>query len=252
LPLAEANGNYINMKVDLFVPCFIDQLYPATAFNVIKLLEFAGATVRYNPEQTCCGQPAFNGGYPKEACTLAVKFLSDFENAETIVGPSASCIGYIRNYFPQLFKDDAAHLAGSEKIKNRIFELTDFLVNVVKVVRFGAEFPHRVTYHDACSALREYGIREEPRTLLRNVKGLELIEMEGTEVCCGFGGTFSVKFSTISSAMAEQKVEKALATGAEYIISTESSCLMNLEGYIRKHNIPLKTIHIADILANRL
>jgi L-lactate dehydrogenase complex protein LldE len=240
------------MKVDLFVPCFIDQLYPATAFNVIKLLEFAGVSVHYNPEQTCCGQPAFNSGYRQEARSLAVKFLRDFENAETIVGPSASCIGYIRNHFHKLFPDDAVNLTKSDKIKNNIFELTDFLVNMVKVVSFGAEFPHRVTYHDACSALREYGIKEEPRTLLRNVKGLELIEMDGTEVCCGFGGTFSVKFPTISSAMAEQKVEKALETGAEYIVSSESSCLMNQEGYIRKHKIPLKTIHIADILANNL
>jgi L-lactate dehydrogenase complex protein LldE len=240
------------MKVDLFVPCFIDQLYPATAFNVIKLLEYAGVSVHYNPEQTCCGQPALNSGYRKEARSLALKFLRDFENAHTIVGPSASCIGYIRTHYHKLFSDDSVNLAKSEKIKSNIFELTDFLVNVVKVVSFGAEFPHRVTYHDACSALREYGIKEEPRTLLRNVKGLELIEMEGTEVCCGFGGTFSVKFPTISSAMAEQKVEKALETGAEYIVSTESSCLINLEGYIRKHNIPLKTIHIADILANKL
>jgi L-lactate dehydrogenase complex protein LldE len=244
--------NIHKMKVDLFVPCFIDQLYPETAFNVIKLLEFAGVSVHYNPEQTCCGQPAFNSGYWKEARSLAVKFLHDFENSETIVGPSASCTGYIKNYFHLLFKEDQDYLQKVETIKASIFELTDFLVNKLKVTDFGAVFPHRVTWHDACSALREYGIREEPRILLGNVKGLELVEMKDTETCCGFGGTFSVRFKTISSAMTQQKVENALATGAEYIASTESSCLMNIESYIRKNNIPLKTIHIADILASRL
>jgi L-lactate dehydrogenase complex protein LldE len=238
------------MKVDLFVPCFIDQLYPETAFNVIRLLEFAGVSVHYNPEQTCCGQPAFNSGYWKEARSLAVKFLYDFENADTIVGPSASCIGYIKNYFHLLFKEDRDYLEKVEKIKASIFELTDFLVNQFKVTDFKAVFPHRVTWHDACSALREYGIRDEPRILLKNVQGLELIEMKDTETCCGFGGTFSVRFKTISSAMTQQKVENALATGAEYIASTESSCLMNVESYIRKNNIPLKTIHIVDILTS--
>jgi L-lactate dehydrogenase complex protein LldE len=238
------------MKVDLFVPCFIDQLYPETAFHVIRLLEFAGVEVHYNPEQTCCGQPAFNSGYWKEARSLAIKFLDDFKDAETIVGPSASCTGYIKNYFHLLFKENPAYLEKVEKIRASIFELTDFLVNRLKVTDFGAVFPHRVTWHDACSALREYGIKEEPRVLLGNVKGLELVEMKDTETCCGFGGTFSVKFKTISSAMTQQKVENALATGAEYIASTESSCLMNLESYIQKNNIPLKTIHIADILVS--
>jgi L-lactate dehydrogenase complex protein LldE len=240
------------MKVNLFVPCFIDQLYPQTAFSVIKLIEYAGVQVNYNPEQTCCGQPAFNSGYWNEARSLAIKFLKDFEQAECIVGPSASCTGYIKNYFHRLFADDSSRLEQFRQMKPRIYELTDFLVNVIKMTSFGAEFNHKVTYHDACSALREYGIREEPRILLRNVMGLELIEMADTETCCGFGGTFSVKFTAISTAMTQQKVENALATGAEYIVSTESSCLMNQESYIRKNHIPLKTIHIADILANNL
>lgn len=237
------------MKVDLFVPCFIDQLYPSTAFNVVKLLEKCGIVVNYNPEQTCCGQPAFNSGYWKEARMLAEKFLNDFENAGWVVGPSASCTAYIRNYYHRLFAESPENLEKFNILKPRILELTDFLVNHLKITGFGAFFPHRVTYHDACAALREYGIREEPRVLLQNVKGLELVEMKKTEVCCGFGGTFSVKFKTISAAMTQQKIENALATGAEYIVSTESSCLMNMESYIRKNNIPLKTVHIADVLA---
>ena len=240
------------MKVHLFVPCFIDQFYPQTAFNVVKLLKYAGVEVCYNPEQTCCGQPAFNSGYWKEARSLALKFMDDFKDAEIIVGPSASCTAYIRNYYHRLFEEDDVNLRKLENMKSRIFELTDFLVNRLSITDFGASFPHKVTWHDACHALREYGIREEPRILLSKVKELELVEMEGTEVCCGFGGTFSVKFKTISSAMTQQKAEHAMATGAEYIASTESSCLLNINAYIRKQKLPIKTIHIADILGSKL
>jgi L-lactate dehydrogenase complex protein LldE len=238
------------VKTELFIPCFIDQLYPETAFSVVRLLRRAGTEVHYNPEQTCCGQPAFNSGYWKEARSLAGKFLDDFRLAEVIVSPSASCCGYIKNHFQKLFADDQQRMEQIMKIRPVIYELTDFLVNVLKKDSFGAVFPHRVTYHDACSALREYGIREEPRTLLKKVKGLELAEMENTGTCCGFGGTFSVKFTSVSSAMTQQKVENALASGAEFIVSTEASCLMNMESYIRKNNLPIRTIHIADILAS--
>ncbi len=238
------------MTVDLFIPCFIDQLYPETAFNVVKLLKKAGIDVKYNPEQTCCGQPAYNSGYWQETKTLAKKFITDFSNDRLIVSPSASCTGFIKNYYPDLFKKGDQLFPEYERLRSNLFELTDFLVNHIKYTDFGASFPHRVCYHDACTALREYGIRREPRFLLSKVKGLELVEMDESGTCCGFGGTFSVKFKGISTAMTEQKIENALKTGAEYIISTESSCLMNLEGYIRKNNIPIKPVHIADILAS--
>lgn len=237
------------MIVDLFIPCFIDQLYPDTAFNVIKLLKKAGIETNYNPEQTCCGQPAYNSGYWNETKTLAKKFILDFPNDRPIVSPSASCTGFIKNYYPDLFKHGDVDFNEYERLQRNLFELTDFLVNQIKFTDFGASFPHKVCYHDACTALREYGIKQEPRLLLSKVKGLELAEMEETDTCCGFGGTFSAKFKGISTAMTEQKVANALKTGAEYIISTESSCLMNLEGYIKKNNIPIKPMHIADILA---
>ena len=240
------------MQVDLFIPCFIDQLYPSTGFSVVKLLRHAGIQVHYNPEQTCCGQPAFNSGYQEEARSLALKFLADFSGSAVIVGPSASCVAYIRNYYHRLFEDDPESMELFNRMKLRIYELTDFLVNGVRVVDFGARFPHRVTYHDACAALREYGIRSEPRELLSHVEGLELVEMEDRETCCGFGGTFAAKFTGISTAMTQQKVENALAAGAEYIVSTESSCLMNLNSYIQKNHLPVKTIHIADLLASGL
>ncbi len=240
----------VTMTVDLFIPCFIDQFYPQTAFNVIKVLEKAGVTANYNPEQTCCGQPSYNSGYWDETKTLAEKFIRDFEGPHTIISPSASCTGFIKNYYGHLFKEDDKNFVSQNLLKSRLFEFSDYLVNQVKFIDFGARFPHKVCYHDACTALREYGIKSEPRLLLSKVKGLELVEMEDTETCCGFGGTFSAKFHSISTAMTEQKVEKALATGAEYIISTESSCLMNIEAYILKNNLPIKPIHIADILAS--
>ncbi len=238
------------MKVSLFIPCFIDQMYPDTAFNVLKILEKLQIDVSYNPEQTCCGQPAFNSGYWKEAKALAKKFIQDFDQDSIIVSPSASCTGYIRNNYPKLFADNDPELEKVGRLKKMMYELSDFLVNHLKVDDFGAVFPHKVTFHDSCAGLREYGIKSEPRQLLAKVKGLELIEMQDTETCCGFGGTFVTKFKAVSSAMTEQKVENALATGAEYIVSTESSCLLNIESYIRKQNLPIKPIHIADILAS--
>ncbi len=237
------------MEVQLFIPCFIDQLYPETGFNTISVLEKAGCKVHYNPEQTCCGQPAFNSGYWKEAETLATKFMTDFRSDMPVVSPSGSCAGYILNHYHKLFAGKPEMLQKLDALKPQIFELTDFLVNELKVVDLGASFPHKVTFHDACSALREYGIKEEPRLLLSHVKGLELIEMNESDTCCGFGGTFAVKHTAVSSAMAEKKVINALATGAEYVVSTEASCLMNINGYCAKNKSAVKGIHIADILA---
>lgn len=237
------------MTVDLFIPCFIDQLYPETGFNVVRILKKLDINVEYNPEQTCCGQPTYNSGYWNETRDIAGKFLKDFPHDRPIVCPSGSCAGFVRNCYPELFdgtdlSENCAMVAGN------IIELTDFLVNHVRVTDLGSEFNAKITYHDSCAALREYGIKDEPRILLNSVKGLKIIEMKESDNCCGFGGTFSVKNEPISTAMAEQKVQNALNTGAEYIVSTEASCLMNLEGYINKHKLPVKTIHIADILAS--
>lgn len=237
------------MEVNIFIPCFIDQVYPQTGFNMVKVLEKAGVKVHYNTNQTCCGQFAFNSGYWDEAKKLGTKFIKDFSNNRPIVGPSASCIGYIKNFYDELFYNSAYH-NDSKQLQRNIFEITDFLVNVLKIDDFGSVFEHKVTYHDSCAALREYGLKNEPRQLLKNVKGLELVEMKDTDVCCGFGGTFSVKFEPISTAMAQQKVQNALDTGAEYIVSTDSSCLMHQYGYIKKHNLPVKVAHIVDVLAS--
>ncbi len=238
-------------EVDIFIPCFIDQVYPQTGFNMVKVLEKAGVKVHYNTNQTCCGQMAFNSGFWDKAKKLGEKFISDFDNGRLIVGPSASCIGYVRNGYDELFYNGVQHNQ-YKKLQRNIYEITDFLVNVIKVTNFGSVFEHKITYHDSCAALREYKLNDEPRQLLRNVKGLELVEMKDTHECCGFGGTFSVKFEPISTAMAEQKVRNALDTGAEYIVSTDSSCLMHQYAYIKKHNLPIKVAHVVDVLASGL
>ncbi|WP_347838170.1 (Fe-S)-binding protein [uncultured Draconibacterium sp.] len=239
------------MQIDVFIPCFIDQFYPDTALNFVNLLKKTGCDVKYNPKQTCCGQPAFNSGYWKEAKTVASKFLADFEMANIVVAPSASCTGFIRNYYHKLFEEEEELLHKSNKIRKRVFEFSDFMVNHLKVTNVGAVFNHKVTFHDSCAGLREYGINEEPRKLLKEVRGLELIEMDELDSCCGFGGTFAAKFHHISTAMTEQKVEHALQTGAEYIVSTEASCLMNMQAYIDKQKLPIKTIHLVDVLIHK-
>ena len=237
------------MTVQIFIPCFIDQLYPQTAFNMIRLLEKAGCTVDYNPEQTCCGQPAFNAGFRDESKEVCSKFIKDFRGAEYIVAPSASCVGFVRNYYMEMFGNSSVHNEVKE-LRKKTYELTDFLVNVLQIDDFGAKFEAAVTYHDSCAALRECRIKKEPRKLLEKVKGLELVEMNDVETCCGFGGTFAVKFEPISVGMADQKAVNASATGAKYIVSTDHSCLMHLDGYIRKKGINLRTMHIADVLVS--
>ncbi len=236
------------MKVELFIPCFIDQLFPATAFNTVKLLEKAGCKVSYNPAQTCCGQPAFNAGFWDDAKEVGNKFLSDFSEDSVIVSPSASCTGMVKNYYNDLFTNTAVHNK-CRAIQGNIYELSDFLVNILEFDYFGAELDGKAVYHDSCAGLRECKIKDEPRQLLSKVLGLELLDLKDGETCCGFGGTFAVKFDGISTAMAQQKVNNALDAGAEYIISTDTSCLMHMQGYIGKNNLPIQTMHIADVLA---
>ena len=237
------------MIVDIFIPCLIDQMFPQTAMNMVKVLEKQGCGVNYNPEQTCCGQPAFNGGYFDVAKEIGEKFIKEFPNDRYIVIPSASCAGMIKNYYGDLFHNSALHNQYKQVRKN-IIEFSDFLVNVLKVTDVGAQLEGIATYHDACSALREYGVKEEPRTLLRKVKGLELRELKDSETCCGFGGTFSVKFEPIAVGMAEQKMNNVDETGANYLVSTDISCLMHLDGYIKKNQKPVKIMHLADVLAS--
>ncbi len=239
------------MNIEAFIPCFVDQVYPQTAFNMIAILEKLGCKVSYNENQTCCAQPAFNAGFWPEAKVVAEKFLNDYSENNYIVSPSGSCVGMVKSSYSELFNNSISHNK-CRSIQQNIFEFTDFLVNILKASDLGAKFPYKVAYHDACGALRECGIKIEPRILLNHVQGLELLEMKDCETCCGFGGTFAVKFESISSAMAEQKVNNAIVVGADYIVSTDASCLMHLQGFISKNNLPIKTMHIVDVLATCL
>lgn len=237
------------MIVDIFIPCFIDQMYPDTGFNMVKVLEKVGCKVNYNAEQTCCGQPAFNAGYWDMCKEVGEKFIKEFQNERYIVVPSASCVGMVRNYYSEMFHNSALHNE-FKQVQRNIFEFSDFLVNKMNVTNVGAVLVGTATYHDSCSALRECKIKDEPRKLLQSVKGLQLIEMTDTDVCCGFGGMFSVKYEPVAVGMADEKLRNAIATGADYIISTDASCLMHLDGYINKQEMRIKTLHIADVLAS--
>lgn len=216
---------------------------------MVKVLEKAGCTVSYNAGQTCCGQPAFNAGFWDEAKSVCTKFIKDFSGSDYIVAPSASCVGFVRNYYGKLFENSSLHHEVQD-ISKRVFEFSEFMLRVLKVEDVGATLNGKATYHDSCASLRECKIKEEPRKLLSHVKGLTLTEMNDVETCCGFGGTFAVKFEAISMGMGEQKVENALATGADYLISTDISCLMHLQGYIKQKDYSLKTMHLADVLAS--
>lgn len=236
------------MKVALFIPCFVDQLMPDVGLDTARVLRRIGYEIDFPEEQTCCGQPAFNSGYWNDARPLAERFVRVFRSAEAVVCPSGSCTTMVRNFYPELLagtalRDEAVRLG------KRVFEFSEFLVKVARKTDVGAEFPHRVAYHDACHALRELRLKQEPREILRNVRGLELVEMQYSEDCCGFGGTFAVKFNMISTAMGEAKAASAAAAHAEYITSTDPSCLMHIEGILRRQNSTVRTLHLANILA---
>ncbi len=239
----------INMTVELFVPCVIDQFFPNVAVSTLKVLERAGVEVEYNPEQTCCGRFAYNAGLIEEAKALGDKFLDDFSTEIPVVAPSAACVHYIKKRFPELFFNTANHLVFKKLVSN-IFELTEFLVKQIHFDDFGAEFPHKVTFHDSCSALRGLGIGKEARQLLSKVKGLELVEMKQTDMCCGADLSLQLNHEPIAVGMANHKVKNALNTGAEYIVSTDLSCLMHQKAYIEKEGLPIKVIHIAEVLVS--
>ncbi len=237
------------MNVQIFIPCFIDQLYPSVGFSMVKVLEKAGCNVKYNPDQTCCGQPAFNAGFWGDAKDVCIKFIKDFSGEDYIVAPSASCVGFVRNYYSRLF-DNSSYHNDVKQLNERLFEFSEFMIKILGVDDVGATLEARATYHDSCAGLRECKIKSEPRQLLNKVKGLELVEMNDVETCCGFGGTFAVKFEPISIAMADQKLTHAIETNAKYIISTDMSCLMHLDGYIKHKGAIIEVMHLAEVLAN--
>lgn len=238
-------------RVSLFVTCVVDQLFPQVGMAMASVLERAGFAVDFPEAQTCCGQPAFNSGWRTEAAQVARRFLSVFRDAEYIVVPSGSCTSMIANHYEELFEKEPESLEASRRIATRVFEFSRFLTDIAGVEDLGASFPHTVTYHDSCHALRELGVKDQPRRLLRNVRGLTLKEMDIPEECCGFGGTFAVKFPDISGEMANTKIESIARTGADYVVSVDSSCLMQIQGALSRAGSSVRTIHLAEVLASR-
>jgi len=238
-------------RVSLFVTCIVDQLFPKVGLAMADVLERLGYTVDFPEAQTCCGQPAFNSGYRGEARAVARHFLDVFESAETIVVPSGSCTSMCSHHYPELFHKDPAALARAEALSKRIYEFSTFLTDVARVEDVGARFDDVVTFHDGCHALRELGIKSAPRRLLSRVRGLELREMMPAEECCGFGGTFSVKFAELSGAMARTKIEAIERTGAKTVVSLDPSCLMQIQGALSRAGSPIRTMHLAEVLASR-
>ncbi|KQO04543.1 (Fe-S)-binding protein [Paenibacillus sp. Leaf72] len=235
------------MKVSLFITCLSDAMYPRVGEAMVRLLAKYGVRLDFPTVQTCCGQPAFNSGYWKEARESAKTILDAFEDSDFVISPSGSCTGMIHHY-PKLFENDPIMLARANKLQQKSYEFTQFLVQVLGVKDVGAVYPHKVTYHPSCHGSRLLGIKEEPMELMRHVKGMELVPLPFAEDCCGFGGTFAVKMADISGAMVTEKADHVLETEAEVLVGLDLACLMNIAGNLRYRNEPVKVMHLAELL----
>lgn len=236
-------------KVSLFIQCLVDTIFPEAGKAMLTVFDRLGVAYDYPREQTCCGQPAYNSGYRKDAAVAAKHFIEVFANAEVIVCPSGSCAHMVRHHYPELFADDPEMQERARAVAERTYEFTQYLVDQLQVTDVGANYRSKVTYHDSCHLTRGLGISAQPRNLLTNVQGLELIEMKNSDTCCGFGGTFSVNYPDISTAMVDEKIENILATGAEIVTGCDVSCLMNIGGRLSRRGERVTTLHIAQLLA---
>ncbi|HKE38474.1 MAG TPA: (Fe-S)-binding protein [Casimicrobiaceae bacterium] len=238
------------MRVGFFVTCLVDLMRPSIAFAAIRLLESGGAQVVVPPPQTCCGQPGYNSGDREGAKTLATKLVAEFEGFDYLVAPSGSCSGMIKTHYADLFRDDPALAARAAALAVKTYELTDFLVNVVKLERVPSSFSGSVTYHDCCAGLREMGVKEQPRELLSKLPNVRVTEMPDCETCCGFGGTFCIKYGEISARMADNKCRQIADTGADAVVLGDLGCILNIEGRLRRRgDMRTRVLHVAEILA---
>ena len=235
-------------RVALFVTCLVDLMRPSVGFAAVKLLEDAGCTVDV-PVQTCCGQPAYNSGDRSTARELAEQAIEAFRGYDYVVAPSGSCAGMVKAHFPELFVDDPNWLPRANDLAARTYELTSFLVDVLGVTKVASSFEGTVTYHDSCSGLRELGVRSQPRRLLAGMEGVTLVEMDESDVCCGFGGTFAVKYSDISGAIVDAKAKHVAETGAPILLAGDLGCLMNMAGKLSRDGKPIQVRHVAEVLA---
>lgn len=239
----------MNKAVNLFLPCLADLFYPSIGRASIRVLNKAGLKVSYPENQTCCGQWAYNLGHHDAARKMAKHFISVFEAASVVVCPSGSCVMTVTHHYPELFKDDNSWKDRALAVAARTWELTDYLVNKLEKTDLGSQYKGKATLHDSCHPLRGLGIKDEPRLLLNNVHELELVEMDDPEVCCGFGGAFMAEYAPLSNSMAGEKVDQALATGADYLVMTEPGCLLNVDSALKDRNVSMKAVHIVEILA---
>jgi L-lactate dehydrogenase complex protein LldE len=238
------------MRVGLFVTCLVDLMRPSIGFAALRLLEAAGCEVVVPAGQTCCGQPGYNSGDSAAARALALKLLGEFKDCDYIVVPSGSCAGMIRVHYPALFANDPVELELIKKLSGCTYELTDFLVNVVNIKNIPGRYSGTLTYHDSCAGLRELGVQAQPRALLAKMPGVTITEMNESTTCCGFGGTFSVKFGDISTRMADKKCAHITQTGAAAVVAGDLGCLLNIEGRLRrKGDMQTRVLHIAEVLA---
>jgi L-lactate dehydrogenase complex protein LldE len=237
------------MKVSLFITCLVDQFFPEVGMSVVSVLRKLGVEVDFPSEQTCCGQPAFNSGFSSEARELAKRFIGIFENSEYVVAPSGSCTSMVKVFYPELFKDDPDWHKRAESLASRTYEFTEFLVNVLKVEDLGAAYQGKIALHQSCHLLRELNVRTEPECLLRSVKGIELVELERAEVCCGFGGLFSIKYPHISGSILQDKIDCVERSGADVVVASDAGCLMHIAGGLSRQSAAARTMHIAELLA---
>ena len=237
------------MKASLFITCLVDQFYPQVGLSTVKLLRELGVDVDFPREQTCCGQPAFNSGFHSEARPLAERFISIFENSEFVVAPSGSCVSMVKIFYRDLFKGDARLQERASALAERIHELGEFVVNVLGIEDVGARFKGKVALHQSCHLLRELGVRKEKRRLLQNVRGLELVELERSDACCGFGGLFSIKYPHISGGILDDKIETIKRSKADFVVASDMGCLMHIGGGLKRKGLPVRTMHLAEVLA---
>lgn len=238
-------------KVTLFVQCLVDGLYPEVGEAMLRIFDRFGIAVDCPPDQTCCGQPAFNSGYRKAATVAAKRFIEIFEDAEWIVCPSGSCVNMVKNHYGDLFENDQDWADRAERVGQRTYELSQFLVDILGFENLGARYNGRITYHDSCHLLRGLGVKEQPRRLIQHIKEAQFVEMEDADRCCGFGGTFSFKYPDISTAMVDDKIKNIIASGADTVTGCDISCLMNIQGRLSRLNSPVKVKHIAQLLVGQ-